>query len=100
MKSLGIVHDMNHKGELLLQASSAQRPGTWVFDRRKKKIGHVLRTIGPVRSPYVLVKVTGIPDAEKIQLMNSELFSNNERNCSLKGEPSRGFSGETKLTKM
>lgn len=78
MKSLGIVHDMNHKGELLLQVSSAQRPGTWVFDRRKKKIGHVLRTIGPVRSPYVLVKVTGIPDSEKIQLMNSELFSNKE----------------------
>ena len=78
MKSLGIVHDMNHKGELLLQASSAQRPGTWVFDRRKKKIGHVLRTIGPVRSPYVLVKVIGIPDGEKILLMNSELFSDKE----------------------
>ncbi len=78
MKSLGIVQDMNHKGELLLRTSSANRPGTWVFDRSKVKIGHVIRTIGPVKSPYLLVKVTGIPDREKMGLIQAELFSDSE----------------------
>ncbi len=79
MKSLGIVQDMNHKGELLLRTPSAQRPGTWVFDRNKAKIGHVIRTIGPVKSPYLLVKVTGIPDREKMGLIQAELFSDTEQ---------------------
>ena len=78
MKSLGIEQDMNHKVELLLRTSSANRPGTWVFDRSKVKIGHVIRTIGPVKSPYLLVKVPGIPDREKMGLIQAELFSDSE----------------------
>ncbi len=78
MKSLGTVNDMNHKGELLVKTSEAHRPGTWVFDRRKIKIGHVVKTIGPVASPYLIVKVSDIPESERMHLLNNEIFSDKE----------------------
>ena len=74
MKSAGKVTDVNHRGELILRGAEARKPGTVVFDSRKQRVGSVIRTFGPVESPYLLVKVTGIPDSEKMRLMNSELY--------------------------
>ena len=74
MKTLGTVSDINHRGELLVKGSMAFQPGTVVFDARKNKVGNVIRTFGPVSSPYLLIKSAGIPDAEKMKLLSQELY--------------------------
>lgn len=74
MKNLGVVCDINQKGELLVRGNSPHNPGTSVFDTRKKMVGNVLRTFGPIKSPYLLVRVRGIPESEKIQLLKTELY--------------------------
>ncbi len=86
MNSIGIVSDINHRGELLVKGHVPRKTGTAVFDVRKQKVGKVLRTFGPVKAPYLLVKVSGIPDNEKLKLLNTELYAKDDGGKTEKGE--------------
>ena len=102
MNSLGIVSDINHRGELLVNGRDARKPGTVVYDVRKQKIGTVLRTFGPVSSPYLLVKTMGIPDNDKLRLLNSELYFDKEGSEKVRkgvSNPGMGKSGVSKYGK-
>lgn len=74
MESLGVVRDINHRGDLIVRSRCAHRPGTPVYDVRKKMIGNVLRTFGPVKEPYMLVSAKNVPDGEKLRLIKTELY--------------------------
>lgn len=75
MKALGVVSDINHRGELLVKGKDAFDSGIPVFDARKAPVGTVLRTFGPVSSPYILIKSKGLSDGEKMGLMNQDLYA-------------------------
>ena len=75
MKKIGIVRDINHRGELLLKGGGPGKPGTPVFDSRKNRVGKVVRTFGPVDSPYLLVKIGNVPEKDRMEFLNAELYT-------------------------
>ena len=56
MKRLGKVLHVSSTGNIVLRAVRVPEIGTKVVDERMKEIGAVYDIIGPVGSPYVLVK--------------------------------------------
>ena len=44
-------------GRLIVKLSREVKPGVFLFDEGKRKIGKVVELIGPVRSPYASLAV-------------------------------------------
>ncbi len=58
MRRLGYFIHITASGKILVKLTVPRPPrlGSRVFDRNGRYIGRVVDIIGPVRSPYVLVK--------------------------------------------
>ena len=57
MLQVGIILHQAKSGRLIVSLSREVRPGAFVFDDGRKKLGRVVELIGPVRSPYASVAV-------------------------------------------
>jgi RNA-binding protein len=54
---VGTVLHQAKSGRLIVKLSREVRPGAFVFDDGKKKLGRVVELIGPVKAPYASVAV-------------------------------------------
>jgi len=58
MRVLGRVRTYTRNKNLVIEASEKPRVGEKVFDSRMMHIGYIYDIIGPVSSPYVVVKLS------------------------------------------
>jgi RNA-binding protein len=63
VQKLGKIENITEDGNFLIKAGNAPRPGTQVFNGRNQPLGWVSTIIGPVRSPYLIVKPRDIKRA-------------------------------------
>jgi RNA-binding protein len=54
---VGTVLHQAKSGRLIVKLSREVRPGAFVFDDGKKKLGRIVELIGPVKAPYASVAV-------------------------------------------
>lgn len=57
MFQVGIILHQAKSGRLIVRLSQEVRPGVFLFDDGKRKLGKVAELIGPVKSPYASVAV-------------------------------------------
>ena len=57
MLQVGIVLHQAKSGRLIVRLSKEVRPGAFVFDDGRRKLGKIVELIGPVKSPYASVAV-------------------------------------------
>jgi len=71
LKRLGKVLHITRNRLILVQVSSKAVPqiGSYVFDRRNRRIGRVYDIIGPTKSPFVLIR-----PLNTIEKLDKELF--------------------------
>jgi RNA-binding protein len=54
---VGILEHQAKSGRLIVKLSREVRPGAFLFDENRKKLGKVVELIGPVKAPYASVAV-------------------------------------------
>jgi RNA-binding protein len=54
---VGLIMHLAKSGRLIVRLTREVRPGVFLFDGDKRKIGKVVELIGPVRAPYASVAV-------------------------------------------
>ena len=52
---VGTITHQAKSGRLVVKLSKEVRPGAFLFDEDRRKIGKVIELIGPVRAPYASV---------------------------------------------
>lgn len=57
MFQVGTLLHQAKSGRLIVRLSQEVRPGAFVFDGGKRRLGRVVELIGPVKSPYASVAV-------------------------------------------
>ncbi len=57
MFQVGILEHQAKSGRLIVKLSREVRPGAFLFDENRKKLGKVVELIGPVKAPYASVAV-------------------------------------------
>ena len=54
---VGVLLHRARSGRLIVKLSREARPGIFLFDGDKRKLGKVIELIGPVKAPYASVAV-------------------------------------------
>ena len=54
---VGVLVHRAKSGRLIVKLSREIRPGIFLFDGEKRKLGKVIELIGPVKAPYASVAV-------------------------------------------
>jgi RNA-binding protein len=54
---VGILLHQAKSGRLIVRLSKEVRPGAYLLDEKRRKLGRVGELIGPVRAPYASVSV-------------------------------------------
>ena len=57
MFQVGTLAHQAKSGRLIVKLSREVRPGIFLFDEQRRKLGKVIELIGPVKSPYASVAV-------------------------------------------
>ena len=57
MFQVGIITHQAKSGRLIVKLSKEVRPGVFLFDGERRKLGKVVELIGPVKAPYASVAV-------------------------------------------
>ncbi|MDG6991224.1 MAG: hypothetical protein JRM99_07380 [Nitrososphaerota archaeon] len=57
MLQVGTILHQAKSGRLIARLSKEVRPGAFLFDSGKKKVGRVVELIGPMRAPFASVAV-------------------------------------------
>ena len=57
MLQVGTILHQAKSGRLIARLSKEVRPGAFVFDNGKMKVGRVVELLGPVRAPYASISV-------------------------------------------
>ena len=57
MFQVGSVLHQAKSGRLIARLTREVKPGVFVFDSAKKKVGRVVELIGPMRAPYASIAV-------------------------------------------
>ena len=55
---VGVILHRARSGRLIVKLSREVRPGIFLFDGDKRKLGKVIELIGPVKAPYASVAVS------------------------------------------
>lgn len=55
MFQVGVLMHRAKSGRLIVKLSREVRPGVFLFDADKRKLGKVIELIGPVKAPYASV---------------------------------------------
>ena len=75
MLAIGKVVKVTRNGLLVIQARVLPKLGAQVYDSSANLIGYVHDVIGPVSSPYVVVKVTSTRIKDPSYLLNRLLYA-------------------------
>jgi len=54
---VGVLLHQAKSGRLIVRLSREIRPGVFLYDDNRRKLGKVVELIGPVKSPYASVAV-------------------------------------------
>ena len=57
MLQVGKITHQAKSGRLIARLTREVRPGAFVFDGGKRKVGRVVELIGPVKAPYASIAV-------------------------------------------
>ena len=57
MLQVGVLMHRAKSGRLVVKLSREVRPGAFLIDKEKRKLGKVIELIGPVRAPYASIAV-------------------------------------------
>ena len=57
MFQVGVLTHQAKSGRLIVKLSREVRPGAFLFDEDKRKLGKVVELIGPAKAPYASVAV-------------------------------------------
>ena len=74
MKYLGKVTSISHRGDILVKAGMTPQIGALVVDEKKGPIGHVVQLIGPVNSPYVVIRPNKGLMKRQLAMIEKKLF--------------------------
>jgi len=58
---VGILSHQAKSGRLIVRLTKEVRPGSVLLDDGGRKLGRIVELIGPVRSPYASITVSGRP---------------------------------------
>lgn len=75
----GRVTTIDNRGNLIARSNKAPREGDRVLDRRRKQIGKVISVIGPVDTPYMVIKPWIKGDEDPMSLINQEVFIDSKK---------------------
>jgi len=73
MDRTGRAVGFTKEGSLLVKGSVAPRDGSEAYGPDKRRIGLVQRVFGPVKEPYVVIRLN-IPTAERNRLVGKDIF--------------------------
>lgn len=59
MFQVGTILHQARSGRLIVRLTKEVKPGVFLFDDRKRRLGKIVELIGPVRAPYASVAVAG-----------------------------------------
>jgi RNA-binding protein len=54
---VGVLVHQAKSGRLIVKLSREVRPGAFLFEENRRKLGRVVELIGPVKAPYASVAV-------------------------------------------
>ena len=57
MFQVGILLHQAKSGRLIVRLTKEVRPGVFLYDDKRRKLGRVVELIGPVKAPYASVAV-------------------------------------------
>ena len=57
MFQVGVFLHQARSGRLIVKLSKEVRPGVFLYDEDRRKLGKVIELIGPIKSPYASVAV-------------------------------------------
>ena len=57
MFQVGVLLHQAKSGRLIVKLSKEVRPGVFLYDEDRRKLGKVIELIGPIKSPYASVAV-------------------------------------------
>jgi RNA-binding protein len=75
MKSLGRVTTITSTGKLIARANWAPELGTRVVDREFRVIGTVAALLGPVSSPYILIRPVREAGQTMLKLIGKDVYA-------------------------
>jgi RNA-binding protein len=72
----GNITHIDNKGNLIARTKKTPREGAKVIDRRKTVIGTVVSIIGPVDSPYLVIRPMRDIEKRMVSLINEAIVIN------------------------
>jgi RNA-binding protein len=72
MKVLGNISHIANSGKLIATTNTTPPAGAYVFTKDKKKIGRVNEVFGPVKTPYVSIKLFNSINKDELKNRNGE----------------------------
>lgn len=75
MIAIGKVVKVTHNGLLVVKAEALPELGAKVYDSSANEVGYVYDIIGPVSSPFVVVKFTSQSIKQPSYLVNRVLYA-------------------------
>lgn len=57
MFQVGTILHQAKSGRLIVRLSREIRPGAFVFDEAKRKVGRIAELLGPVKAPYASISI-------------------------------------------
>jgi len=74
MKSIGKIENISSNGVAIVKTNSVWGIGSKVFDRKNNMVGVVRETIGPVKEPYLIIRITGFKGSQT-DLIGKEIYA-------------------------
>ncbi|MEM1508524.1 MAG: Gar1/Naf1 family protein [Thermofilaceae archaeon] len=75
MIPIGKIVKVTHNGKLIVKAEAIPKLGAEVHDASTSLVGYVDDIIGPVASPYIVVRASGQGIKQPEHLMNRMLYT-------------------------
>lgn len=67
MKVLGNTSHIANSGKLIVISDKTPPAGAFVFDKNKNKIGKIVDIFGPVKTPYISIRIFNSTNIENLK---------------------------------
>jgi RNA-binding protein len=74
MQFIGEIENISYNGMWILRSQILPRIGSNVYNQQKQVVGKVMNVIGPVSSPYILVKPKSKEKFEQLQIIGEKMY--------------------------
>lgn len=74
MKQIGRIENISNNNVAVVKTNSVLNVGTKVFDKKSNAIGVVRETIGPVKEPYLIIRLTSCKGSQT-DLIGKEIYA-------------------------